>query len=182
MATWNWIIPLVIIGINVVFGLFRGIKSQSIRVGTLVLAIVASVAVSFGLQAASGNFKLSNYIAFPEQWADTLSGLVIFNSNNFMTNLLQKVFFMDYCSVLLALLIFIIANKLSILLYHFLNGIGHKTELIQAAQKKKFKLTGGLTNHILGAVLGAVQGIVVVCLVYAPIVEIAIKMCTAVAV
>ena len=181
MSAWNWIIPVIIIGLNVVFGLFRGVKSQGIRLGTIAIAIVASVAVSFGLQSAVGGFKLSTYIAFPEQWSTTLEGLVIFNSNNFMTNLLQTVFFMNYCSVLVALLVFIVANKLSIWLYHLLNGINHKTELVQASQNnKKFKLTGGLTNHILGAILGAVQGVLIVALVYAPIIEIAIKLCTAV--
>lgn len=178
MEQWKWIIPLIIIGLNIVCGLFRGARSQSIRLGTFVLSVVAAFAISCGIQAWSGNFQLSDYIAFPAQWGESLESLVIFNQNDTISNVLHKILFMDHCSVLVALIAFIITNKLGVLLYHMLNGIGRTTDVVIAGQgKRRFRLASGLTNIILGAVIGAVQGVLVMCLVYSPLIEIAVKLC-----
>lgn len=179
MEQWKWIIPLIIVGLNIVFGLFRGAKSQTIRLGTFTLAIISAFAISCGIQAWSGNFQLSNYISFPAQWGESISSLVIFNQNDTISNMLRTVLFMDHCSVLVALIAFIITNKLSVLLYHLLNGIGRTSDVVVASQgRKRFRVASGVTNIILGAVIGAVQGILVMCLVYSPLIEVALKLCT----
>lgn len=178
--SWNIIIVLVLVGINTVFGLFRGAKNQGLRLLTMVIALAVSMGISVGLQAATG-FQLMetvNSIIRPEALEGVitfLKGLVPFGDT--VSPILTTMFLGQYSSVLLTGIIFLLVNKLSIFLYHVLSSIGHKTDKIAIQnRKKKLTFTGGLFSTIFGAIIGAVTGLLIACLVFAPISEIVIAL------
>lgn len=78
----------------------------------------------------------------------------------------------DYCSIIVAIIIFLVVNKLGLLLYHIVAGIGRTSERVQIADgKKKLKITHGVGSTIVGTLIGALQGVLVGIIIFGPICE-----------
>lgn len=174
--SWNIIILLVIIGINLVYGLFRGVKKASIRLATVTVSLAVSIGLAVLLQHWTKGFEFLNLFNTEseqvKQIVQWINGLIPLNASGFLTNLLSKILFMDSCSIVVALLIFVIVNKLSYILYQVLAGLHGTAEKIKDKKAGRFRITNSGLSTFFGAVIGVLQGIVFAIVVYAPMCEI----------
>lgn len=173
--SWNIITIIVLVAIGAIFGLFRGVKQQSIKLLTMILALAASIGISVGIAAIAGNFQLLSWIdtskIVESGFIATLQNIIPFSDT--ISPILNTMFFGSYSSVLVTVIIYLLVHKLFKFLYHILSNIGHRTDkLAIQSGKKKLTLHGGVASTIFGLILGAVEGLLIACILFAPICEI----------
>lgn len=174
---WNIIVICVVVGINAVFGLFRGWKNALERFVIMAVALYISIGLSCLLQVWSG-FELIAWventgIINPEAIDQVIGGLTtIVPLGSTLAPIINTMLLGDYCSIIVAIIIFLVVNKLGLLLYHIVAGIGRTSERVQIADgKKKLKITHGVGSTIVGTLIGALQGVLVSIIIFSPICE-----------
>ena len=174
---WNIILILVLVGINAVFGLFRGFKCSIERLIILIISLYISIGLACLLQMWT-HFELIKWveqtgIINPEAIDKVIAGLTkVVPLGATLAPILNTMLLGGHCSLIVALIIFLLVNKLGLLLYHIVAGIGRTTEKVQVANgEKKLKITHGVWSTVFGTVVGAVQGLLIAALFFSPICE-----------
>lgn len=177
--TWNIWILIGLLAINLFYGLLKGFKNSIIRLVIMILTFAGSIGLAILIQQWAGGFELLSLFnsANPQvqviiSW---MSQLIPFG--NTISPFLNTYLYMTGYSMLVALLIFLILNKITKIIYDLLAGLvrAHKTVkdvLPTTKEKPKEKIKKKVLSIIFGGLVGLIQGVIVCIMFYAPICEI----------